>query len=113
MRDPETIEREIREARDDLEQNLGELRHAVQEKIDVKARARVLAQKGKQQARELYARGKQQAHHVADVGKARARDLYGRGRQTAQDRPEIVIGAAAGVIVLATLIYIGRKRDWF
>ena len=39
MRDRETIEREMFNAREDLEQSLGELKHVVQEKVDVKARA--------------------------------------------------------------------------
>lgn len=38
MRDREEIERELFEAREDLELAVGDLRHVVQEKLDVKAR---------------------------------------------------------------------------
>ena len=40
MRDREEIERELFEAREDLELAVGDLRHVVQEKLDVKARVR-------------------------------------------------------------------------
>lgn len=41
MRDRAEIEREMYEAREDLEHNLSELEHAVREKVDIRARARV------------------------------------------------------------------------
>jgi signal transduction histidine kinase len=38
MRDRETIERELFDAREDLELAVGDLKHVVEEKLDVKAR---------------------------------------------------------------------------
>jgi hypothetical protein len=123
MREREAIEREINRAREDLEDSLAELRHVVQEKVDVKARARVAVEKGKAaaedllvrgmvQAKTLAARGKESAHDLAERGKDGARDLYVKGRETVEERPVLIGSIAAGVIALGALIYIARKADW-
>src|SRR3954462_10911521 len=122
MRNREVIEREISNAREDLEASLHELRHVVQEKVDVKARAHIavekakiqahdLVEKGKQRATELIqrggasarffaAKGKYEARELASKGKDGARDLYVKGRETVQERPVLVGGIAAGVIAV-------------
>lgn len=123
MRNRETIEREIHHAREDLEASLSELRHVVQEKVDVKARARVAVEKGKQQAEDLIARGKEQAYVLFERGKVGARDLavkgrdrgmdlYVSGRETVRERPVLVGSIAAGVIAAGVLVYVARKNDW-
>jgi len=123
MRNRESIEREISNARDDLEASLSELRHVVQEKVDVKARARVAVEKGKiqahdmiergkVQAQELLARGKVQARDLASKGRERGKVLYDSGRETVRERPVLVGGIAAGVIAAGVLIYVARKNDW-
>ena len=123
MRNRESIEREITNARVDLEESLSELRHVVQEKVDVKARARVAVEKGKIQAQDLIARGKVQAQDLLARGKVQARDLalkgrergkviYDSGRETVRERPVLVGGIAAGVIAAGVLIYVARKNDW-
>jgi hypothetical protein len=134
MRNRESIEREINTAREDLEASLSELRHVVQEKVDVKARARVAVEKGKIMAEDLVARGKVQAQDLLERGKVGARDLaergkvgardlatkgrergldlYAAGRETVRERPVLVGGIAAGVIAAGVLIYVARKNDW-
>jgi hypothetical protein len=124
MRNREVIEREMRNAREDLEQSLSELRHVVQEKVDVKARARVAVEKGKQvaedalvrglaQAKFLAHKGKYEAGQLASRGRDGARDLYFRGRGTVEERPVLIASIAAGVIAAGVFIYIARKKNWF
>jgi hypothetical protein len=124
MRDRETIEREIYKAREDLEASLDELRHVVQDKVDVKARARVAVDKGKAQAQELFERGKVQARELASNGAAKARELaakgkdgareaYIRSRETVEERPVLIASIAIGVIAVGTFIYVARKNDWW
>jgi len=134
MRNRESIEREINTARQDLEASLSELRHVVQEKVDVKARARVAVEKGKIQAHDMIERGKVQAQELlakgrvqaqdllergkvgardlATKGRERGMDLYASGRETVRERPVLVGGIAAGVIAAGVLIYVARKNDW-
>jgi hypothetical protein len=97
MRSRETIEREIYQAREDLEARLNELRQAVQDKADVKARARVAIQQRKQQARELLKRGAVSTRRIT------------------RERPFLVGGIAAGVLLVsvATVLLVrryGRSR---
>ena len=124
MRDRQVIEREINNAREDLENSLAELRHVVQEKVDVKARARVMVEKGKLRAEELLDeykakakllahKGKHEAQHLAAMSRDGARDLYTKGRETVEERPVLIGSIAAGVIALGAFIYIARRNDWF
>lgn len=124
MRNREVIEREMSNAREDLESSLSELRHVVQEKVDVKARARVAVEKGKQRANELAvnglakakflaAKGKYEAQQLATRGKDGARAAYTKGRETVEERPVLIGSIAVGVIALGAFIYIARKNEWF
>ena len=124
MRNREVIEREMANAREDLEASLAELRHVVQEKVDVKARARVMVEKGKLRAEELLEeykakakflahKGKYEAQQLATRGKDGARDLYTKGRETVEERPVLIGSIAAGVIAVGAFIYIARRNDWF
>jgi len=134
MRNRESIEREMNDARQDLEASLSELRHVVQEKVDVKARARVAVEKGKQQAQDILERGKVQGRELLERGRVQAQDLLARGkvgardlavksrergkvlydssRETVRERPVLVGSIAAGVIAAGVLIYVARKNDW-
>jgi hypothetical protein len=120
MRNRQTIEREIYRAREDLEDSLAQLKHTVQEKVDVKARARVAVEKGKiaahdafeagkVKAQDMFARGKDGARDLAIRGKDGAIELYGK----AKDRPVLVGAIVGGVIAVGALAYIGRQRDWW
>lgn len=131
MRNREVIEREINTAREDLESSLAELKHVVQEKVDVKARARVAVARGKMQAQEaieqgkakaqeLLARGKVGAHDLAVRGKDGAHDAYIKAKDgahdyylKAKDRPALVGAIIGGVVLAGAVIYIGRQRDWW
>lgn len=109
MRERQTIEREIYRAREDLEENLAELKHVVQEKIDVKARARVAVAKGKIKAQEALETGKTKARELTARGKDGAADLYVK----AKDRPALVGAIAGGVVAVGAIAYIGRRREWW
>ena len=105
MRDREAIEREMYFAREDLEQNLSELKHVVRDKIDVKARAQKAMHEAKQQARMLAARGKD--------GVVRG---YRAAVATTRERPVLVGSIAGGVLLLtAGLIYWNYRanRPWW
>ena len=109
MRDRETIEREMYTAREDLEQNLADLKHVVREKVDIKARARKAMSdavtRGKDSARELAVRSKQ--------GAIRA---YRGAVDTTRENPVLVSSIAAGVI-LATVVTLyvvhQRRKTWW
>ena len=120
MRNRTSIEREIYRAREDLEDSLAELKHVVQEKADVKARARVAVARGKiaaqdaieagkSRAQEAFARGKESARDLASRSKDGAVELYGR----AKDRPVLVGAVIGGVVAIGALAYLGRQREWW
>ncbi len=81
MRDRIASEREMNEARQDLEDRLAELKRTVRQKIDLPARARV----------------------------AVARRVEG-ARRMARERPLIPIALAATLIVLLALVFVWRRR---
>ncbi len=120
MRDREVIEREMFRAREDLESSITELRHAVQEKVDVKARAKIAVEKGKLMAADVFERSKQSARDLAIRGKDRAQDLYQRGEDRAyftylkaKDRPVLTASIIVGIVAVGVLIYVGRRNEWW
>jgi hypothetical protein len=120
MRDREVIEKEIYQAREDLESSLAELKHAVAEKVDVKARARIALAKGKIAAEDALERGKVIAHDVLEKGKTMSADLARKGKDKAADaydaakeRPALVAGIPGGLVAAGVLVYVGRRKDWW
>lgn len=120
MRDREVIEKEIYRAREDLEQNLAELRHVVVEKANIPARARVAVAKGKIAAQDVIEHGKERAVDLMARGKVAASDALDRGRihatnaiEAAKERPVLTGAIIGGVVVAGALVYIGRQRDWW
>lgn len=118
MRNRQVIEREMFRAREDLEYNIAELRHAVQEKVDVRARARVAAEKGKLMAQDAYQRGRETARDYAIRGRDGAKHLAQQGSEKAHDtyvaareRPVLSTSIIAGLLALGTLAFIGRRRQ--
>lgn len=127
MRDRRDIEREMYRAREDLEANLGALKHVVQEKIDVKARAQHAVQERvdlvKDRARELANRAVDTGKHAFYRGRDGAVDLYWKGRygagraydrsrEVVKERP-LLVAAVVGGVLLATVgaIFLIRRRD--
>ncbi|HEX5064423.1 MAG TPA: DUF3618 domain-containing protein [Kofleriaceae bacterium] len=121
MRNREVIEREMYRAREDLEANLSELKHVVQEKVDVKARARVAVEKGKLMAADAFDRSKQTAREYALRGKDGAVRLAKAGNDKvyftylrAKDRPVLTSSIIVGVVATGVLTYyVGRRRCWW
>lgn len=109
MRNREVIEREMYRAREDLETNLAELKHVVQEKIDIKARAKVAVEKGKLMAADVLERGKDGAQQLYKRGEDRAYFTYLK----AKDRPVLTASIIGGVVAAGVLIYVGRRNDWW
>jgi hypothetical protein len=117
MRDRQEIEREMYQAREDLETSLAELKHVVQEKVDFKARARVALEKGKVIAADALERGKQSAHQYALRGKDTARDLARRGSARARvtygrakERPLLAALVIGAIVLTGVLVLVGRRR---
>jgi len=107
MRDRQEIEQEMYHAREDLEQNLGELKQNVRETVDVPNRVRHVVEEKKQQARELARRGKD--------GVVRA---YDRSVSFTKQRPGLVGGIAAGIVlgavgIVMLLRWRDRSRPWY
>ena len=107
MRDRHEIEQEMYRAREDLEQNLGELKDTVRQKVDVPNRVRHVIEDKKQQARALARRGKD--------GVVRA---YGRSVDFTKERPLLVGGIAVGVVLgligtVLLLRYREHNRPWW
>jgi hypothetical protein len=131
MRDREVIEKEMYRAREDLEQNLAELKHVVTETVDIPARARVAVAKGKIAAQDAIERGKDKAVDMLARGKVAAGDALDRGRihasnaldrsktaasdavDAAKARPVMTGAIIGGVVAAGVLIYVGRQRDWW
>lgn len=116
MRDRETIEREMYVAREDLEENLAELKHAVREKVDIPARARKALGETKQQARDMFVRGKDGAKTILIRGKDSAIRVYNGAVDTTRERPllvSLIAAAIVGATVAAIFIYRAHRRTWF
>jgi hypothetical protein len=131
MRNRQSIEREIYRAREDLEDSLAQLKHVVQEKVDVKARARVAVEKGKLAARDAFETGKTKAHDAYERGLVGARDLASRGKEgainlagrgkdgaielygKAKARPVLLGAIIGGIVAVVAVAYIGRRRHWW
>jgi hypothetical protein len=83
MRDRKDIEREMFNAREDLEQSLSELKHVVQGKADVKARAHHAFDERVDRAKEVARRGLDRGRDAALRAKDRSREMFERTRDGA------------------------------
>jgi hypothetical protein len=118
-------------AREDLETSIAELKHVVQEKVDVKARAKVAVEKGKLMAADALERGKQSAFELAERGRRGAIDLAHRGTEgakhlakkgedkayftylRAKDRPVLTASVIGGIVAVGVLVYVGHRKQWW
>jgi hypothetical protein len=89
MREQRIIEREIAAARGDLAASLGELKDVVRDALDPRVRVRRAIDRGKREARELFAqiRAGARRHPVTAV-----------------------VTVAALVAVVAAVVYVARRR---
>src|SRR5690349_11961036 len=123
MRDRKTIEREMFNAREDLEQSLSELKHVVQGKADVKARAQHAfderVDRAKLAARRSIDRGRTAALRAKDRGREmfeNARDgavvYYHRAKDEAREHKLMLGLILGGVTLLAvgTVIFMRRRN---
>jgi ElaB/YqjD/DUF883 family membrane-anchored ribosome-binding protein len=90
VRDEYVIKIEIDEAQVHLEQNLGELKDAILEKVDVKARIEHVIDDAEDKAMDYVVRAREIAI-----------DLYAQGRTLVRDRPMLVVGVIGGVALIA------------
>lgn len=123
MRDHHVIENEIDRAREDLEASLSELKHVVQDKLDIKAHARRAIEHAKYEIGDAIMRGKDSVVRFAGLTKANALRLAGEGKDgaivvyrrsaaTVRQRPYLFVGILGG-LVLATgaLLYVRHRRN--
>ncbi|MDB4961983.1 MAG: hypothetical protein JWP01_1982 [Myxococcales bacterium] len=99
MRDRYEIKTEIDEAQQNLEQNLGELKDVLMEKVDIKAKVDAEIDKRKDQAAEAVARGQEIAV-----------DLYDQARMFVRDKPLYAAGIVAGVLLVGGAVLAIRHQ---
>jgi hypothetical protein len=115
MRPRHTIEREIYQAREDLEARLAELRRVVRDKVNIKARAQAALAQKKQQAKMLALRGAAGIKYGVIRTKDGAVFVYRRAVDVTRERP-ILVGSIAAVLVasVVTLLLVRRaRRPWW
>lgn len=124
MRDRKTIEREMFNAREDLEQSLSELKHVVQGKTDVKARAhhafdervdraKLAARRGIDRGRNAALRAKDRSREMLENARDGAVVYYHRAKDGAREHKLMLGLIIGGVTLLAvgTAIYIHRRNN--
>ena len=99
VREEYEIKTEIDEAQQNLEQNLGELKDAILEKVDVKARVEKVIDDKKDQAIDYVVRAREIAM-----------DLYAQGRAFVRDQPVIAVGILGAVVLLAGAVFAIRRK---
>jgi hypothetical protein len=122
MRERREIEREMFNAREDLERSVNELKHVIAEKAHVRARAHHAVDERvdrvKDAARRGIDRGKDAARRGIDRGRTmmyRTRDgavvYYHKARDQAREH-KLLLGVILGGITLLTLgaVLLGRRR---
>lgn len=123
MRDRRDIEREMYRARTDLEASLGELKHVVQEKVDIKARAQHALDERvdmvKDKARDIADRGKHALYRGRDGAVAmyyksryKAGRAYDTTREYVRENP-VLVSAVIGGVLLMTIgaIFLIRRHN--
>jgi hypothetical protein len=123
MRDRQEIEREMFNARQDLEQSLSELKHVVQGKVDVKARARHAFDERIDRVKDAANRVLDRSRDAALRAKNRSREMYERTRDgavvyyhRAKDgarEHKLMLGLILGGVTLlavGTAIFIRRRN---
>lgn len=115
------LEYEVTLARNDLEANINELKHAVQDRLDpsrlateavemAKAKVHELADRKLLQAKIWYAKARERAIEVAGEKQLEAKDLYLRTKVKAEENPAATAAIVAGVVVaVAGGIYLYRR----
>lgn len=99
VRDEHEIKAEIDEAQENLEQNLGQLKDAILEKVDVKARIEHAIDDVEDKAMDVVMRAREIAM-----------DLYAQGRTLVREKPMLVIGVLGGVALIAGAAFGIRHR---
>lgn len=99
VREEYEIKTEIDEAQQHLEQNLGVLKDAILDKVDVKARVEKAIDEKKDQVLDYAMRARKIAL-----------DLYTQGRAFVRDQPLLAVGILGGVVLLAGATFAVRRR---
>lgn len=98
VREEYEIKTEIDEAQQNLEQNIGELKDAILDKVDVKARVEKAIDDKKDQVIDYAVRAREVAM-----------DLYARGRAFVREKPVVAVGILGGVVLLAGAVFAIRR----
>lgn len=92
------LKTEIDEAQHNLEHNLGELKEAILEKVDVKAKVENAIDEGKEQVIDYAVRAREIAI-----------ELYAEGRRLVRDRPLLVAGVLGSIALVAGAVIAMRR----
>jgi hypothetical protein len=123
MRDRKTIEREMFNAREDLEESLSELKHVVQGKADVKARAqhafdervdraKLAARRGIDRGRNAALRAKDRGREMFENARDGAVIYYHRAKDEAREH-KLMLGLILGgvtLLAIGAVIFIRRRN---
>jgi hypothetical protein len=114
MRNRDVIVREIDRARVSLQMSLGELKHVIQDKLDIRAHARRAIEHKKDDAKIALIHGKNYVVALAKRGAERGKDgamvAYKRTSATVRARPFLFASILAGVLAATAAIVIVQFR---
>jgi hypothetical protein len=113
MRDRKAIEREMFSARQDLEQSVNELKHAISEKMQIRARAHHAVQERVDRVKHVARRGIDRGREVMFKTRDGAVVYYHRGKDRAREHKlllGLVLGGVALLGVAAVLLARRRRR---
>ncbi len=113
MRDRETIEREIYGAREDLEQNLAELKDVIADKVNIPAKARHAVEVKKEEVVDFAKNVALAGKNLAYRGRDAVVDGFERAKETTRERPVLVASLLAGALTVGvlTVLVIHRQRQ--
>jgi len=93
------LKTEIDEAQQNLEQNLGELKAALLEKVDVKAHIEKAIDEGKEQVVDAAVRAREGVI-----------EMFAEARRWARENPLLVAGIVGGIALVVGAAFVVRRR---
>ena len=102
MRDRRDIEREMFTAREDLEQSVNELKHAIAEKVNVKARATHAVDERVDRVKDAARHGLERGRELMYLTRDGAVIYYHRARDSARQH-KLLLGLILGGVTLLTV----------
>jgi len=116
MRDRQDIEREMFSAREDLEQSVNELKHAIAEKFEIRARAHHAVDQRVDRVKDAARRGLDRGREVLYRSRDGAVVYFHKASDGARRHKALLAAILGGLVALtltAVLVRRRRHRHWF